>query len=149
MTLLMPRAVDAVASVSAAKLQQTVTALKQAQSPPQLVIDGQFVDLPPEVSDVITDLIGRFADGDGVLVGSIGAMLTTSQAADLLGISRTYVVRLIDAGKIPVEYRGTHRRIRVKDVVAYLDSSRRDRAEKLTALAHLSDRTGQYDGDRF
>ena len=58
------------------------------------------------------------------------ADLTTQQAAELLGLSRTYVVRLIDQGTLPGHMVGTHRRLRASDVLAY----RTDRAHRLDAL---------------
>lgn len=53
--------------------------------------------------------------------GSNVPLLTTSQAASAAGISHTYLRNLTDAGIIPVEYRGTHRRIRLSDVEAWLE----------------------------
>ncbi|WAP52099.1 helix-turn-helix domain-containing protein [Arthrobacter sp. ATA002] len=53
--------------------------------------------------------------------GSNVPLLTTSQAAAAAGISHTYLRNLTDAGVIPVEYRGTHRRIRLSDVEAWLE----------------------------
>ena len=63
--------------------------------------------------------------------GSNVPLLTTSQAAAAAGISHTYLRNLTDAGVIPVEYRGTHRRIRLSDVEAWL----RDQQAARTARA--------------
>lgn len=56
--------------------------------------------------------------------GSNVPLLTTSQAAAAAGISHTYLRNLTDAGIIPVEYRGTHRRIRLSDVEAWLEEQK-------------------------
>ena len=62
--------------------------------------------------------------------GSGIPLLTTSQAAAAAGISHTYLRNLTDAGVIPVEYRGTHRRIRLSDVEAWLRDQKAARAAR-------------------
>jgi len=57
-------------------------------------------------------------------------MLTTSRAAELAGISHTYLRNMTDRGEIPVEYRGSHRRIRTADIMAWLEE------QKATAQKH-------------
>ena len=63
---------------------------------------------------------GTVPASPGARSGSNIPLLTTSQAAAAAGISHTYLRNLTDAGVIPVEYRGTHRRIRLSDVEAWL-----------------------------
>jgi excisionase family DNA binding protein len=69
--------------------------------------------------------------------------------ADFLGVSRTFVIQLIDAGKLGVEYRGTHRRVSLIDATRYLEEAKQQRQAKLDAIAELTARTGGYDGDPF
>ena len=57
-------------------------------------------------------------------------MLTTSQAAELAGISHTYLRNMTDRGEIPVEYRGTHRRIRQAAIMSWLETQKKKRAEE-------------------
>ncbi len=83
------------------------------------------IELPPAARAAVRHLLADLASGTPVHVVSDEGELTTQEAADLLGISRTYVVRLIDAGKLPAHLVGTHRRLRAGDVVAY--KARRDR----------------------
>ncbi|WP_114591093.1 helix-turn-helix domain-containing protein [Euzebya pacifica] len=70
--------------------------------------------------------------------------LTTGQAADLLGVSRATVVRLVDAGEIPATRVGTHRRLALEDVVAYQDRARTNTADALDDVTRLSDSLGHY-----
>ena len=66
----------------------------------------------------------------GARSGSNIPLLTTSQAAAAAGISHTYLRNLTDAGIIPVEYRGTHRRIRLSDVEAWLQAQQAARSAR-------------------
>lgn len=149
MSILMPHATDPLEIPRAAQIEELLQKMRESHLTPRISLEGQKIALPTEVNEAILDLLERFAEGHGVIVASIDSLLTTSQAAELLGISRTYMVRLIDEGRIPVQYRGTHRRVHLKDVTEFMETSRRTRADKLDAIAQLSERTGQYDSDPF
>lgn len=87
-------------------------------------VDGTAMKLPGEAREAVVDLLQRLAAGDSVTVTSVAETLTTSQAAAAAGISHTYLRNLTDAGIIPVEYRGTHRRIRRDAIDAWLATQR-------------------------
>jgi excisionase family DNA binding protein len=83
-------------------------------------VDGTVHRLTPQARDAVVDLLSRFGRGEAVTVSSVEEMLTTSQAAELAGISHTYLRNMTDRGEIPVEYRGTHRRIRLAAIMEWL-----------------------------
>ncbi len=85
-------------------------------------------DSPAAVRTAAARPAGPAAPGSGS--GSNIPLLTTSQAAAAAGISHTYLRNLTDAGVIPVEYRGTHRRIRLSDVEAWLQEQQAARAAR-------------------
>ncbi|WP_459345420.1 helix-turn-helix domain-containing protein [Arthrobacter sp. MDT3-44] len=88
-------------------------------------VDGTAHRLPAEAQAAVVDLLARLSDGDAVQVTSVAELLTTSQAAELAGISHSYLRKLTDAGTLPVEYRGSHRRLRRSDVEEWLRSQLR------------------------
>ena len=88
-------------------------------------VDGTAHRLPEEARAAVVDLLARLGDGDAVQVTSVAELLTTSQAAELAGISHSYLRKLTDAGTLPVEYRGSHRRLRRSDVEQWLGSQLR------------------------
>ncbi|MDQ4503424.1 excisionase family DNA-binding protein [Sinomonas sp. ASV322] len=82
--------------------------------------DGTAYRLPDPARDAVLDLLARLSRGESVTVSSAEDILTVAQAAELAGISHSYVRKLTDVGTWPVEYRGTHRRIRREDVLAWV-----------------------------
>lgn len=84
-----------------------------------LVIGGHALDVSPAIVNSVIDMLTRLAEGKGVVVGSVDELMTTGQTADFLGISRTYVIQLIDRGLLQAEYRGSHRRITMGSAIAH------------------------------
>lgn len=78
------------------------------------------------------------ASGEGITVVPQGMTMTTQQAADFLGISRPTLVRLLEAGEIPFEQPGRHRRVRLEDLIAYQSTSRAERRDALRELRRAS-----------
>lgn len=91
-------------------------------------VDGTVHRLPAQARDAVVDLLARLSRGETVTVSSVEEMLTTSQAAELAGISHTYLRNMTDRGEIPVEYRGSHRRIRQAAIMAWLETQKQKRA---------------------
>ena len=83
--------------------------------------DGRTVELPPSLVEVVRAAAGELANGRGVTVLPADAVLTPAEAATLLGLSRPFVVRLLDDGVIPSERlpRSRHRRVRLADVLTF------------------------------
>ena len=92
-------------------------------------------ELPPTVDRAVRRLLEDFAAGASVHLVPVDAELTTQQAADMLGLSRTYLVRLIDQGTIPAHMTGTHRRLKATDVLAYRD----ERERKYAVMAEIAE----------
>ncbi len=86
--------------------------------------DQGEVELPPTARAAVRHLLADLAAGTAVHLLTDDTELTTQDAAAILGISRTYVVRLVDNQKLPAHLVGTHRRLRAVAVLAY--KTRRD-----------------------
>lgn len=120
-------------------LRTRLDELDAAQAPAALVgPDGERVSLPASAFAALRAVVDGMARGETLTLIPQGTELTTQQAADLLHLSRPYLVRLLDAGEIPHHRVGTHRRVRVEDVLAYRerrDGRRRDALRELTRLS--------------
>jgi excisionase family DNA binding protein len=124
MALIAPRVAPALPADEALALQRAL----DGGTDITVFVDGTVHRLPPQARDAVVDLLARFSRGEAVTVSSVEEMLTTSQAAELAGISHTYLRNMTDRGEIPVEYRGTHRRIRLAAIMAWLEGQKKREA---------------------
>jgi excisionase family DNA binding protein len=93
--------------------------------------------LPRAAVDLFAQILAYMAAGHGVSVVPADAELTTQQAADLLNVSRPYLIGLLEAGSIEYRKVGKHRRIKAASLVEYMrndDQRRRGAADELSAL---------------
>lgn len=98
------------------------------------------VALPAEALNLLLQILGHMANGDAITLLPVHKRLTTQQAADIMGVSRPYLIRLLDEGEIPFERTGTHRRIKAQDILEYkkADEARRGAAvDELAAEAEV------------
>jgi len=93
------------------------------------------VELPVELYRVLRQVAEALQAGLAVTVAPVTKTLTTQQAAELLGVSRPTVVRLLDDGEIPFERVGSHRRITLRDLLGYRDRRRAAQYAALEATA--------------
>ena len=101
----------------------------------RLSIDGEECDIPQAALRMLKDLLAQLSLGNSVTLMPIHAELTTQEAADLLSVSRPYLVGLLEAGKIPFHKAGSHRRIVLKDLMAY---KKRQEQESDAAMLELA-----------
>ncbi|MBF4548554.1 helix-turn-helix domain-containing protein [Corynebacterium afermentans subsp. lipophilum] len=77
------------------------------------------VTLPKQTAVWVRDLLEDLAEGRLVRPPEPDEEMTTQQVANLLGVSRPFVVKLIDDGKLPGHKVGTHRRVYTRDALAF------------------------------
>ena len=93
----------------------------------QLEVRGKkATPVPPDLVVLIEQVLHAIANGDAMTIEMLPEELTTTQAANQLGISRPTVMKLIQSGELPSHMVGTHHRVRTSDVAAF----RRKRLEK-------------------
>lgn len=104
--------------------------------------DDHEVIVPTEAFRLFVDLLTMLANGDGVVVMPEHAEVSTQQAADMLNVSRPFVVKLIEERKLPARKVGAHRRILLADLIAYKRQDEAEREAVMSELAAESQRLG-------
>jgi excisionase family DNA binding protein len=93
------------------------------------------VEIPASAAALLLRLLGDMAAGHAVTLIPVHAELTTQQAADLLGVSRPFVVKQIEEGKLPFRKVGSHRRVLFRDLMQYKRKMNAARQKSLDELA--------------
>lgn len=106
---------------------------------------GSRGDVPEAVATLLAHIVETLASGQSVALVPVSRELTTQQAADLLNLSRQYLVRQLDAGVLPYRMTGTHRRLSLEDVLAYKTVREQGRRQSLDELSDLTQAFGGYD----
>jgi excisionase family DNA binding protein len=117
---------------------------KRAPRPRLIGPRGETIALPEPVFHLLHRVVSVLARGDAVTVVPVHKELTSQQAADLLNVSRQYLVRLLDQGALPHRKTGKHRRIRINDLLAYKKKREAERQSALDELTQMSQDFGGY-----
>jgi len=96
--------------------------------------------LPATAVRLLLDLLTEMAAGNAITLIPVHAQLTTQQAADVLNVSRPFLVSLLEQGKIPHVKVGTHRRILFEDLMRYKKEIDRERQKALDELIRESEK---------
>lgn len=103
---------------------------------------GQPVEVPESAFRMFLEILNQMARGNAVTVVPTHHELTTQQAADLLHVSRPYLVKLLESGAIPHHKVGPRRRLKFQDLRSYMEKIRGESSDALDALAAQAQELG-------
>jgi excisionase family DNA binding protein len=106
--------------------------------------DGKTEILPNNVYSFLLRLLADLKSGHSVTILQSMHRLTTVEAAKVLGVSRQYLIQLLEKGEIPHQKVGTHRRVIVRDILAYKAGRDTARRNILNELAKKEFAKGDY-----
>ena len=125
---------------------QHLDSILSAISPAKLVgTDGKEISIPDAVYSVMRQAIHIMASGQAVSLVPLDCQLTLQQAADILNVSCSFLLKLLEHEKIPYIKAGSHQRIQFKDLMMYKQQRGLERRQSLQELTQLSQNEGFYE----
>ena len=134
---------DTVESKNAEQFRQIVASqVTDSNKPTKLSLaldskDIRTVTLSPTLAESLLEVLRLISSGHGFYMIPVEAELTTQQAADLLNVSRPFLVKLLEKNEIPFTKTGRHRRVRANDIFEYKKKRDANRSDALSTLARL------------
>lgn len=128
-----------------AEASRLLKALRRTKHPKVSLPSGENAELPEPAAGALIEALEAVAAGREFVVVGVDRDLTTSQAADVLGVSRQYLVRLLDDAKIPAYLVGSHRRVQLNDLMAFKAVRDEMRRSLLREMVREAEDAGLYD----
>lgn len=110
-----------------------------ARSAKLVSAEGVEIEIPASAFHALELVAEGMAHGQTIMLIPQGKELTTQQAAEILHVSRPHVVKLLESGEVPFHRVGSHRRVKIEDVLAYREQRNARRREALEELIRLSE----------
>ena len=107
--------------------------------------DGDEIELPLSVFQILRRIIDHMMHGRAISIIPVNKELSTQEAADILNVSRPFLIKLLESKAIPFVKVGTHRRIRFIDLMDYKKHRDEETQRGLTKIMRISEEEGLYD----
>lgn len=120
--------------------RQLARLMPEGERPLRLVTEDnrhEMISIPPGAVRLFLDILTQLGQGRPVTILPGKVELTTQEVADYLNVSRPYVVKLIESGKLPARLVGTRRRVSFADLIKFDEEDRKTRRAALDELARI------------
>jgi excisionase family DNA binding protein len=110
---------------------------------------GERIELPHTVYEILRKVVTLMADGQAITLLPDNQAVTTQRAADILGMSRPFFVKLLETGAMGYHRVGNQRRVYLRDVLTYAQKRDEERRAALDRLSRVAVEAGLYDRNKF
>ena len=137
-----PDEADTQAAVESSRRMSTITKRKSLSL--RVESDGreESIPIPASLYRLLQDILTNMAQGNAITLVPLQAELTTQQAAEILNVSRPFVIQLIETNQLPHRMVGTHRRVLFKDLMEF---KRRNQEARMKTLQELAAQAQEFD----
>jgi excisionase family DNA binding protein len=128
---------------------ETLEHLLKRGIPSLVTTTGEKVKLPASVYEVLKRAVAFMADGKAVTLIPDNQVVTTQRAADILGMSRPFFIKLLETGAMAHHRVGNQRRVYLRDVLEYAHKREQERQAALNRLSRHAFKAGLYEKNKF
>lgn len=126
-------------------LISAIDRLKTDRAEIEIEETGAKIVLPVKALNLLSEILKAMSEGKPVSIVPIATEVTTQMAAEFLGCSRPYLVKLLEEGKIEYTKVGKHRRIKYEDIVHYQQKMKEEQKQHLIDMMAADEESGLYD----
>ncbi|MFU8862198.1 MAG: excisionase family DNA-binding protein [Cyclonatronaceae bacterium] len=127
------------------EMDRLVEIMEGTKRPALVGRKGEHLELPELLYQMLIQVVHAMKSGKAVIIMPEDETYTTQAAADFLGMSRQYFVKLLEQGAIPFHKVGSHRRVYLRDLMAYASKRDKNRRKSLDKLFSEVEKEGVYD----
>ena len=133
------------AEASYTSLISSIEQLKTDKVEIEIEETSEKIILPKKALNLLGEILKAMSQGKPISIVPLATEVTTQSAAELLGCSRPYLVKLLEEGKIEYTKIGKHRRIKYEDVIDYKQKMKEEQKQRLIDMMHADEDLGLYD----
>lgn len=133
------------AEASYSSLISSIEQLKTDKVEIEIEETREKIILPKKALNLLGEILKAMSQGKPISIVPLATEVTTQSAAEILGCSRPYLVKLLEEGKIEYTKVGKHRRIKYEDVIVYKQKMKEEQKKRLIDMMHADEDLGLYD----
>jgi excisionase family DNA binding protein len=134
-----------VASESYSALASVIEQINSDQPEIEIEETSDKIKIPLSALKLLGDILKAMGQGKLISIVPIATEVTTQAAAEILGCSRPYLVKLLEDGKIAFTKVGKHRRIKFDDIMKYRNEMKEQQKQNIIDIMNFDEETGLYD----
>lgn len=130
---------------SYAALAEVIKQLKSDEPEIEVEETKEHIKIPIKALRLLAGILEAMSEGQPISIVPMATEVTTQKAAEILGCSRPYLVKLLEEGEIPFIKIGRHRRVKMEDVLAYKEMKKKEQKKHLIEMMQNDEELGLYD----
>ena len=133
------------AMVSYSALAAVLKQLKSEEPEVEIEETKEHIKIPIKALRLLSDILEAMSKGQPISIVPMATEVTTQKAAEILGCSRPFLVKLLEEGKMPFTKIGRHRRVKMEDVLVYKEKQKQEQKKHLIEMMQKDEELGLYD----